>query len=971
MNYKILIISLLSLLVSCGGGVSNDTVKTLPETPSNITVTPSVFSLYLSWNNVTSATTYNIYYKKSKNVSTDDIKLISNTNSITIEGLDSNSNYYIVVSANSSDGNSALSVEVETKTLNEETKTNVLKGRFIPLIQGLSYSTSSLEGLTSNDGEFNYVESENITFKVGGVVLAEIQAKSIITLLDLTGTNQTPLFNIAGLLLSMDNDRDSSNGLQISESTTSRLTNQKIDFNSEFFVIDAFSLLGEGDGYGYLLPDPLVKTYVIKLFDELEVSNDEIKSQLYSDLKLIFVENDESDIGVIGFREDNSGFVVYQKIIDGVLTVDSISFVLPDGTKEELVIYDDSSFCYSGTTECLSISSKSSVKLNKQHQLLSQEINRISEKNDYTGMELRFDLFNKFLRLLLEENTEGFAFLRKNVNELISDLSDLTYYDDKEFRTIITTPLYDTLKANAVKIINSAKETLGYPKKSLLVDDTPHENLIDEDMVFVKEVDESYYSLAEFKEKISLGEINVADVPCEQSYFSYLRTECPQYLENPVVEPPQIKNKVLLCSKDFRSSGGILSLVEEMCVADSSECALLGGDSYYEPHDTEESCSQACQVHATKPNDIFFVSEDENGENTSYAQNVCLTGESVFNQASSIEPLSAKQACLLGKEDACEEQEEADVISITGIKDITIDATNMVDNLELDELAYDSVVFELDLSPFLTSNESIDSFESDDISVVDAIFRNGNESKIYYTYTMNIHAAVTGGLLFPPDYKNRHTGGAVFELKYKKINKTTDIITSSSVLVNINISHINIIMEKNNNDYSDNMFKYSIPMKQMVLNDITYLVTDGRATFIGPTLIETLEPEESDVSDKYISDFVDGHLTYQEYYNYRSKCVLSEYTYIPQHINDISYLNFGTITKILQESYYNSDDSTPEARCKLAGELDYNNKTRTLYFYGDQQYYYRSEQKLDYYKVCVKTYSDKFLTKEVSEVCSL
>ena len=86
-------------------------------------------------------------------------------------------------------------------------------------VEGLSYSTASGNGTTNNKGEFIYQIDEKIIFSLGGITFPEIDAKSIVTPLDLFSTmdiNHEAVVNTLRLLQSIDADGNAENGIQIS-----------------------------------------------------------------------------------------------------------------------------------------------------------------------------------------------------------------------------------------------------------------------------------------------------------------------------------------------------------------------------------------------------------------------------------------------------------------------------------------------------------------------------------------------------------------------------------------------------------------------------------------------------------------------------------------------------------------------------------------------------------------------------------
>lgn len=103
-------------------------------------------------------------------------------------------------------------------------------------VEGLSYSTATLDGLTDADGTFQYKFNETVTFSLCGVVLGSATGADLITPVDLvdggTTENQT-VINIACLLQSLDADGNNNNGIQITEAIRNIIESKQpvIDFN--------------------------------------------------------------------------------------------------------------------------------------------------------------------------------------------------------------------------------------------------------------------------------------------------------------------------------------------------------------------------------------------------------------------------------------------------------------------------------------------------------------------------------------------------------------------------------------------------------------------------------------------------------------------------------------------------------------------------------------------------------------------
>jgi hypothetical protein len=127
------------------------------------------------------------------------------------------------------------------------------------LIQGVSFSTTSgVSGVTNDQGQFTYDDGDYITFSLGSLVLPEIKAKPVITLLDIFDTqniHEAEVTNLARLLQTLDDDGSYASVITIPQTHVAVLTSQnvtltdlsiaKTDFDSTSSISDmVFNLPG-------------------------------------------------------------------------------------------------------------------------------------------------------------------------------------------------------------------------------------------------------------------------------------------------------------------------------------------------------------------------------------------------------------------------------------------------------------------------------------------------------------------------------------------------------------------------------------------------------------------------------------------------------------------------------------------------------------------------------------------------------
>jgi len=99
------------------------------------------------------------------------------------------------------------------KTVSARFTNAIQQGVFIDsLVQGVRYKTSSnLQGVTNNKGEFQFVDGDTVNFYVGDVLLGSVRAGDLVTILEMDNPEQ-----VAMLLQSIDDNKDPEDGIVIS-----------------------------------------------------------------------------------------------------------------------------------------------------------------------------------------------------------------------------------------------------------------------------------------------------------------------------------------------------------------------------------------------------------------------------------------------------------------------------------------------------------------------------------------------------------------------------------------------------------------------------------------------------------------------------------------------------------------------------------------------------------------------------------
>ncbi|MEO5340940.1 MAG: putative Ig domain-containing protein [Magnetococcus sp. MYC-9] len=116
---------------------------------------------------------------------------------------------------------------------------------------GVSYTATSqsgavtYSGLTDGDGLFKFLPGDTVTFSIGGIVLGRSTGSSIITPVNLSGSdNVAGVTNMLRLLQTLDIDGDPENGITISQAARSAAAGKSLDFNLSADAFAASSAVG-------------------------------------------------------------------------------------------------------------------------------------------------------------------------------------------------------------------------------------------------------------------------------------------------------------------------------------------------------------------------------------------------------------------------------------------------------------------------------------------------------------------------------------------------------------------------------------------------------------------------------------------------------------------------------------------------------------------------------------------------------
>ncbi|MCH2157319.1 MAG: hypothetical protein MK096_00885 [Oleiphilaceae bacterium] len=98
-------------------------------------------------------------------------------------------------------------------------------------VANIGYRTDTQSGVTNDNGEYNYLSGETVTFFIGDLELPAVEATGVVTPLTIAGTQDTSddtVVNITRLLQSLDTDGDPDNGIEIADEASDVAT--AVDF---------------------------------------------------------------------------------------------------------------------------------------------------------------------------------------------------------------------------------------------------------------------------------------------------------------------------------------------------------------------------------------------------------------------------------------------------------------------------------------------------------------------------------------------------------------------------------------------------------------------------------------------------------------------------------------------------------------------------------------------------------------------
>jgi len=149
----------------------------------------------------------------------------------------------------------------------------LLNGRFIDAapVDGLHFRTASYSGITNNGGQYQYREGENVIFSLGDIELPPVRTDSILSALDVFETTDAldvSVVNLNRLLVTLDEDGEIDNGINIPDIATLSATGIQLNFAARDFNTLVINLLANSGAVNSdLVPAPMAITAFVNAID--------------------------------------------------------------------------------------------------------------------------------------------------------------------------------------------------------------------------------------------------------------------------------------------------------------------------------------------------------------------------------------------------------------------------------------------------------------------------------------------------------------------------------------------------------------------------------------------------------------------------------------------------------------------------------------------------------------------------------
>ncbi|WP_394130853.1 hypothetical protein [Shewanella maritima] len=259
-------------------------------------------------------------------------------------------------------GSSDDSPETQTQQPDPTPAPTVLSGQFLDsAVIGIGYRTETQSGFTDENGNYDYVEGETVTFFIGDLEFPATTATGTVTPLNIAMTEDVTdnlVVNMTRLLQTLDQDDDPSNGITITE--TAAASAAPVDFaqDVEDFAADADVLAtvqngGQDETVTELIPEDEAIDHLTDTIAEndiqvgivgswsLEDENDLLHLVFFNDGTYTHMEVDQDDLEEASgmewgtyTRDADTNRLTAMQTFDGNGDTGLTDFVTADGAPE-------------------------------------------------------------------------------------------------------------------------------------------------------------------------------------------------------------------------------------------------------------------------------------------------------------------------------------------------------------------------------------------------------------------------------------------------------------------------------------------------------------------------------------------------------------------------------------------------------------------------------------------------------------
>ena len=170
-----------------------------------------------------------------------------------------------VSSSSSSSSSSAISSSSSSESSSSSPVSAQMGSLVVVPVEGLQFTSGMVNGLTSSSGGFEYQDGESVTFSIGDLRFPVVLGGEEVSPFTLAGAGDTDnriVLNITRLLMALDEDNNTANGIQVPTSAAAMATGLSVDWADTDFDTAVLNFVANAGGGGVLPSDQLALEYL-------------------------------------------------------------------------------------------------------------------------------------------------------------------------------------------------------------------------------------------------------------------------------------------------------------------------------------------------------------------------------------------------------------------------------------------------------------------------------------------------------------------------------------------------------------------------------------------------------------------------------------------------------------------------------------------------------------------------------------